>query len=99
MNEQSVRCCESESHPTAAVCAYNKNCNILIVPDDVFGGFGSASKGEDGDDNKEASNLNKEELLKSIKGLIDGDGNMEVESKAVGEARIRNVNLNLIITL
>ncbi|WP_027624015.1 hypothetical protein [Clostridium lundense] len=82
---------ENELEANAAAIAYNENYNILVVPNN--GGFGANDLRNNG------LNGNRNTLDDIMKAFADDDGEIRAESKAVGKANIKNVNLNLIITL
>lgn len=85
---------QNELESNSAAFAYNKNCNVMIVPDIMYSDEGVVSNdGASGEMNLE--NLGLSELMKSC---VDNKEEFENESKAVGKSRITNTNLNFIIT-
>ncbi|WP_051541853.1 hypothetical protein [Clostridium lundense] len=97
MSEGLTHYYEDDLDSTAVAFGYNRNKNILIVPDINSGGFGSNGEGNNTTDKKEVSNLDK--LPELLRETINNDEESQTESKAIGKVKIRNVNLNFIIQL
>lgn len=84
---------ESEAH--AAALAYNRNANILYAPK-------NHEYDHDMDERKEATTNEqpaKEALPEFIKNALGDDKELSSEAKATGKVKIKNTNLNLIISL
>ncbi|KAJ52542.1 hypothetical protein BD780_000784 [Clostridium tetanomorphum] len=81
--------------PSASAFAYNKNCNILVVPCNNESVIDSLENKA----NEGATQKTSKDTLDDIMKKFSGDDEVATESKACGKVDIENINLNLIIVI
>lgn len=101
MNEEvkSYNDTKNELEANVAAFAYNKNCNILYVPDEGFGNEVMETQSQKDTSKSGQPIIGGQGLGGFMKDFVENDAEFKNESKASGKANIENTNLNFIIKM